>query len=177
MKTKISNSVNNSYTSILLHLVVTSLNYRKGLQENKRNSKAKFQRKKHRNVLLRDLCKDILHECEDKRGNFLLSFLFKCFTLFTKFPLSNILELPSGFSITSAKINAIPYFFNHSISYLIFHIQCFYTWSGFGENLSYKFLIVGRFDITSPFQLSPCFRISNNFCNISAIKICQRLLI
>ena len=79
MKTKISDSVNNSYTSILLHLVVTSLNYRKGLQENKRNSKAKFQRKKHRNVLLRDLCKDILHECEDKRGNFLLSFLFKCF--------------------------------------------------------------------------------------------------
>lgn len=105
-----------------------------------------------------------------------LSFL-SVFTLFTKFPLSNILELPSGFSITSAKINAIPYFFNHSISYLIFHIQCFYTWSGFGENLSYKFLIVGRFDITSPFQLSPCFRISNNFCNISAIKICQRFLI
>ena len=55
-----------------------------------------------------------------------LSFL-SVFTLFTKFPLSNILELPSGFSITSAKINAIPYFFNHSISYLIFHIQCFYT--------------------------------------------------
>lgn len=105
-----------------------------------------------------------------------LSFL-SVFTLFTKFPLSNILELLSGFSITSAKINAIPYFFNHSISYLIFHIQCFYTWSGFGENLSYKFLLVGRFDITSPFQLSPCFRISNNFYNISAIKICQRFLI